>query len=528
MPKTTFPGAVAPGAVAPGGGDGGGGDGKTDTSAKENFQKAANMISVLFAGFVFAAYPEVDETTDKRLTTGKDSRKHKHTKSRQRNTVEIIARFGGLMMLLCLFLSGSNFFTTFNLEGSSWWKQLVSWASAANPVSNVFTSTAAKTFIEGLMKPLAGFLATGWFVLVWTCGAFTTLIFVILECLEASNLAVPFSFYGQVRHDLNTHCLTQIGNSFGEGIVISHTLPWKGTKCAGLATVLEADDANENIFDLFKNSKYRPVLSTLISKAQEMTKTQKDACAQVQQQRIDVRVWKATTTHKPDVTVKENCKKSVTKLATAIKPGCTALDEAIWPDFTLNENVPEWSIDDRGQLSSKIPDNCVLNEQLITVECSVFGKPRNVTYEPFCPSETCDAVEQCTTEYHACSSMNAQQCQFLNCVDHLQAVQTVSKHQTGVCKIWNQVGWVGWDQEVDGSAFFLPEPEIEVDYVQLKSNKIMWIVPTVCLVMLWSFYDQTPVVDRNQLRQEDRGLKGMLVSAIVFICIGVLVFRKIT
>lgn len=522
MPKTTFPG---PPSGQPPSGQQPSGQPPTDTSAKENFRNTANMISVLLAGLIVPAYPEVDETTDKRLTTGKDSRKHKHTKSRQRNTVEIIVRFGGLMMLLCLCLSGSDFYPTFNLEGSSWWNWMPSWAST--PMSNVFTSTAAKTFIDSLMKPLACLIATSWFVLVWTCGAFTTLIFVILECLEASNLAVPFSFYGQVRHDLNTHCLTQIGNSFGEGIVIPHTLPWKGTTCAGLATVLEADDANENIFDLFTNSKYRPVLNTLISKAQEMTTTQKDACAKVQQQRIDVRLWKATTTHKPDVTVKENCKSSVTQLAIAIKPGCSALDVAIWPDFTLDVNVPEWSIDDRGQLASKVPDNCFLNEQFITVECSVMGKARNVTYEPFCPSacETCNALKEHETEYHACSSMNAQQCQFLNCVQHLQAVQTVSRHQTGVCKIWNQVGWV---REVKGSDFFLPKPEIEVDYMQLKSNEIMWIVPTVCLVMLWSFYEQTPVVDRNELRQEDRGLKGILVSAFVFICIGVLVLRKIT
>ena len=253
-----------------------------------------------------------------------------------------------------------------------------------------------------------------------------------------------------------------------------------------------------------------------------------DACAQVQQQRIDVRVWKATATHKPDVTVKENCRSSVTRLTALIKAACTGQDKEVWPVYTLHENVPAWSISADGQLTSSIPVKCSLNEQLITVECSKGSgnaeKKRNVTYEPFCSSKTCDAVDVCEEDNKACSSMNAQQCQFVNCLAHLQSVQTVSTHQTGVCKIWS---YVGWDRESGGDSFFLPDPVTKASYMQLKSNNIKWVVPAVCVAMLWSFFYQTPLKDRIKLRQTDRGLKFILVSAIVFTCIGVLAFRKI-
>lgn len=442
--------------------------------------------------------------------------------------VENITRFWGLVIFLCLFLTGSKFFATFDFTlGYDLGPWYLTWLGKITPVKEYFTPS--ESFFGAFSKHCKEAAALGWEVLVWTCGFLTGLMYTILELLESSDLAVLVSFCWQTWHDSNAYCNTQIGNSSGGGIAISHTLPWKNTPCEGLAQITQAkhDNDSKNIVDLFINSKYRQVIDNVISDVKKLSPQEIDDCPSVKQQRIDVRLWKAQTqTTKKPVVVHEKCKKVVNKLVGIIQAQCHGQNREIWPDYQVPYEAPAWRIDMQTVESSKVAEDCVLNEQLIEVKCSVgeAGQtPFNVTYEPWCPIDTCDALEDTTTDYRPCSSMKVQECQFVNCLAHLSSQDT--SDQTFGCKIWDYFGWRVMSRK---TVWFLPEAVTKPDYVHVNSNGNIRALQACLAAMLWLFVQDTEIEDRHQLLATERGQRCIAVSFSVFACILLMTYCKCT
>ena len=501
--------------------------GNKKSPSKANTKGVARLFSVFFSVFFAEAYPMEDPKTDKKLMTGGDSKKHKQAKSQVSNMVENIIRFWGLVILLCLCLTGSKLFATFDFTfGFDTLVHVGSWLGQSIPFREYFTPS--ESLFDAFSKHCKEAADLGWYTLVWTCGVLTGLMYTILELLESSDLAVFVSFVWQTLHDSNAYCNTQIGNSTGGGIAISHTLKWKNTPCEGLAQITQAkhDDNSKNIVDLFMNAKYRPVMDNVIADVKKLNQQQKDDCHSVKQEKIDVRLWKAQTqtTNKP-VVVHEKCKKVVTKLVGIIKGLCHGQNQEIWPHYEVPHAAPAWRIDMQQVESSKVAEDCALNEQLIEVKCSVGEEgqtPRNVTYEPWCPYNTRDALGETTTDYHPCSSMKVQECQFMNCLAHLSSQDT--SDQTFGCKIWDYFGWRSLMSRK--AAWFLPAKVTKPDYVQVNSKANICALQTCLAAMLWWFVQDTPIEDRYQLLATERGQRCIAVGFSMFACIFLMTLSK--